>query len=394
MNILNTFKALFFFILLLSACSDNADIPIDPMESNPDPEPVEQEDIEEVDDAVQAFMEKYNIPGASIAVSKDERMVYAKGYGMANTATSEAVTPESVFRVASISKMFTGVSILRLVEDGQLNLEDKVFGPDGVLGNNFGTATLTEQELQITIDHLLHNSFGGWGVASGGDPIDYAPSYDNDQFIEYVLNEWDLKYPIEDTYVYSNTGYWLLARIVEKVSGEAFDEYVKTLFESADISTLHYTKFTEADRQENEVEYYGQNGEDQWVYKIASRRDGDGGVVISSPDLLRAVCALDKGNYREDVLSSSTIELLRGSGPLAPNWGRGIGFWNQQGFWWTTGALPATRSWLVSKYSGTSVVMILNSKSTDADFDGSFNQLISDIANDGTIPWKDGLDQF
>lgn len=383
-----------FVLLTVFACNKEDDTVLGPMNPAPDPEPVVQEDLSIVDNRVADFMSKYNIPGASIAISKNERMVYAKGYGMANTSTSESVTPNSVLRVASISKMFTGVSILKLVEEGKLNLDDKVFGPTGILGANFGTASLSNQELQITVDHLLHNSFGGWGVASGGDPIDYFPQYDNDQFLEYLLNEWDLKYPIEDTYVYSNTGYWLLARIVEKVSGQTFSSFTKNLFAAAGISTLHYTKFTKADRQPNEVEYYGQNGEEQYIYSISSRRDGDGGVVISAPDLLRAVCALDKLSHRDDVLSSATIELLRGNGPLSPNWGRGIGFWDEQNYWWTTGALPATRSWLISKYDGMSMVMIVNSKSNDSSFDSDYNQLLWNIVNDNSIPWKEGLDQF
>lgn len=321
-------------------------------------------------------------------------MVYAKGYGMANTSTSELVTPKSEFRIASSFKMFTGVSILKLLENGELNLTDKVFGPTGILGDDFGTASLSSQELEITVDHLLHNSFGGWGVASGGDPIDYFPEYDNDQFLEYVLNNWDLKYPIEDTYVYSNTGYWLLARIVEEVSGKSYADFTKSVFSRAGINSLHYTKFTQADRQPNEVEYYGQDGEPQYVYSIASGRDGDGGVVISAPDLLRAVCALDKLLNREDVLSSSTVELLRGNGPLSPNWGRGIGFWNVQKYWWTTGALPATRSWVISKYDGMSIVIILNPKSNDASFYTDYNQLMRDILNDASIPCKADLDQF
>lgn len=378
-------------LFLIISCTKEPEVIMEPEK---DPDPVVQEDIAIVDDAVSAFMNKYNITGGSLAVSKDERMVYAKGYGMANTSTSEEVSPESVFRIASISKMFTGVSILKLVEDGKLNLDDKVFGPSGILGENFGSASLSDQELEITVDHLLHNSFGGWGIASGGDPIDYFPEYDSDQFIEYLLKEWDLTYPIENTFVYSNTGYWLLARVVEKVSGENFATFTKEIFEEAGISTLHFTKFTQADRQPNEVEYYGQNGEEQYVYGIAARRDGDGGAVISSPDLLRAVCALDKSSIRDDVLSNTTIELLRGNGPLAPNWGRGIGFWNEQGYWWTTGSLPATRSWLYSKYNGISAVMILNSKSTDASFDNDFNSLLWNIVDNNSIPWKEGLDQF
>ncbi|MFK7925583.1 MAG: serine hydrolase domain-containing protein [Bacteroidia bacterium] len=384
MKTLKLSTLLFCALLIISACREVEEIP----------DPVGQEDLSIVDNRVMAFLDQYNIPGASIAISKNEKMIYAKGYGMANTSSSELVTTKSEFRIASISKMFTGVSILKLVENGELNLTDKVFGPTGILGENFGTATLSSQELEITVDHLLHNSFGGWGVASGGDPIDYFPEYDNDQFLEYVLNNWDLKYPIEDTYVYSNTGYWLLARIVEKVSGESYADFTKSVFSPAGISSLHYTKFTQADRQPNEVEYYGQDGEEQYVYKIASRRDGDGGAVISAPDLLRAVCALDKSPIRADVLASPTVDLLRGNGPLSPNWGRGIGFWNEERYWWTTGALPATRSWLISRYDGMSMVMIVNSKANIATFDQDYNQLLHDILNNASIPWQVDLDQF
>ncbi len=388
----STINTCFLFIVLLHfACTNSMD-PEDP--NHNDPDPVIQQDIIKVDERVESFMSLYNIPGASIAISKQEQMIYTKGYGMADTLSKQPVQINSVFRVASISKMFTGVCILKLVEEGQLQLDDRVFGPEGILGDQFGTATLTDQEEQITIDHLLHNSFGGWGVATGGDPIDYFPEYNEDQFLEYLLKEWDLTYPIEDTYVYSNTGYWLLARIVEKVSGTIFSEYCKSLFEQAEISTLHYTQFRQDDRQANEVEYYGQDGEEQYVYSIASRRDGDAGVVISAPDLLRAVCALDKLEKRTDVLSASSIELLRGNGPLSPNWGRGIGFWNEQGYWWTTGALPATRSWLNATYEGFNIVIIFNSKSNSSNFDSDLNQMLFDILNDSSIDWQEDLDQF
>ncbi len=159
---MKTFKisiVLIFVVLIISACGEDGDMPFVPMD---DPEPVVQEDLSVVDNRVMTFMDQYNIPGASIAVSKNERMVYAKGYGMADTSIYELVSPKSVFRVASISKMFTGVSILKLVEDGELNLDDKVFGPTGILGTNFGTATLSKRRCQFLGIRLTRRPFFGW----------------------------------------------------------------------------------------------------------------------------------------------------------------------------------------------------------------------------------------
>ncbi|WP_431137947.1 hypothetical protein, partial [Psychroserpens mesophilus] len=73
-----------------------------------------------------------------------------------------------------------------------LHPEEKVFGSRGLRGEDFGTAQLTADELDITIDHVLTHELGGWGVSSGGDPIDYQPELGNSQFIEYLLNNWDL----------------------------------------------------------------------------------------------------------------------------------------------------------------------------------------------------------
>ena len=90
-------------------------------------------EFEGCDKIVGSFMKKWTIAGASVAVSKNGRLVYARGFGLADTAADIETQPYSKFRIASISKLVTAIAIMKLHEDGNLSLDDKVFGPDGIL---------------------------------------------------------------------------------------------------------------------------------------------------------------------------------------------------------------------------------------------------------------------
>src|ERR1041384_905261 len=74
-----------------------------------------------------AFMKRHSVPGLSVAVAKQGRLVYAEGFGLADKASNEEVTPSHLFRIASVSKPLTSVAIFRLMESGKLNLSDRVF---------------------------------------------------------------------------------------------------------------------------------------------------------------------------------------------------------------------------------------------------------------------------
>ena len=75
------------------------------------------------------FLKKHDVPGLSVAIAVDGQFVYADGFGYANKATKETVTSQHLFRVASVSKTFTSVTIMRLLEDGKIRLADRVLGP-------------------------------------------------------------------------------------------------------------------------------------------------------------------------------------------------------------------------------------------------------------------------
>ena len=358
------------------------------------PEPTTQSDIDIVDNAVSNFMSKYSVPGAAIAVSVNEKMVYTKGFGLSNVENNTPMKADDVFRIASISKTFTAVAIMKLIDDGSLSLTDKVFGPNGVLGGDFGSATLTEDELEITIDHLLKNESGGWGSTTG-DPIDMQPQLDNDEFIEYVLNNHELTNAPGEMYDYSNTGYWLLARIVEKISEQTFENYLINLLSASGITTVKTTSFRTDDRKPNEVEYYGTVQDSQYIYTIASRRDGDGGVVISAPDLLRFLTAIDGFSSRQDIISQEARDLMMVASAYQPLWGRGIGIWEQQNLLYISGSLPGTRTWSMIGDNGISAVILFNHRGDDMQaFSLDFQSMLLNIVKDNSIPWQTNLDQF
>ena len=113
------------------------------------------------DRMMRKFMEKHRVPGAALAVTDGGRLVYARGYGYADVATKEKVTPTSLFRIASLSKQITAVAILRLVEQKRLSLNDKVFDILKYEPHLEEGAEFDERQQAITIRHLLEHR-GGW----------------------------------------------------------------------------------------------------------------------------------------------------------------------------------------------------------------------------------------
>ena len=165
------------------------------------------------------------MPGVSLAVSKNGKLVYAKGYGEANTDTHEKVTTESQFRIAKgASKLITSVSIMKLIQDGRISMDEKVFGPDGVLGTSFGTQPYKQYVTDITISDLLHHTGGGWG--QDNDPAFFDITLDKTEIINWTLDNVALTHQPGTNFSYSNFGYMLLAEIVAKVSGKSYSQFV------------------------------------------------------------------------------------------------------------------------------------------------------------------------
>ena len=187
------------------------------------------------DRAIIGLMEKWQIPGGSLAVMQDGEVLLARGYGYADAVSAELVQPDSLFRIASISKPFTAVVVLQLVENGILTLDTPVFQYLDDLQPLDGMDVDPRID-EITIRHLLEHS-GGWDRNVSYDPM-FMPSdiaraagtpepADCTTIIRYMLGQ-PLDFDPGSQYAYSNFGYCILGRVIEKASGIPYEAYVAT----------------------------------------------------------------------------------------------------------------------------------------------------------------------
>ena len=118
--------------------------------------------IQAIDQNVSAFMTQYNIPGMSIAITLNDKLVYVNSYGKASVENNQPVTSQSLFRISSLSKQITSVAIMRLVDQGKISLGQSVFGTGSILGNSYGSQPYGPGVTNITVGELLHHTEGGW----------------------------------------------------------------------------------------------------------------------------------------------------------------------------------------------------------------------------------------
>src|SRR5207302_1698597 len=176
---------------------------------------------------MKAYMDANGVPGAALAITKDGKLVYAAGFGYANKETGEEAGPANLFRIASVSKPFTSVAVMKLIEAGALHLGDKVFGPGGILSAQFPTPANNKKIEQITVKYLLEHVSGLSN--SGGDPMFSNLNMNHAQLINWVLNDpgHRMNRDANTQFEYLNFGYCLLARVIEKASGKSYEQYVK-----------------------------------------------------------------------------------------------------------------------------------------------------------------------
>ncbi|MDP5137379.1 serine hydrolase [Rheinheimera baltica] len=160
------------------------------------------------------------LPGLAVAVVKDGELVYSKGVGLANLEYGIPITPDTVFEVASISKQFTAFSILLLADEGRLSIDDEItkYLPE-----------LSDLGHKITLRHLLHHSSG---LRQQGVLLEIAGWQSDDiatqaQALKLLSMQKDLNFTPGEMFEYSNSGYFLLAEIVSRVSGQSFAEFTQ-----------------------------------------------------------------------------------------------------------------------------------------------------------------------
>ncbi|MBV8255138.1 MAG: beta-lactamase family protein [Chitinophaga sp.] len=337
--------------------------------------------VPSIDSQVHIFMQQYQVPGLAVAVSYHDKPVFAKGYGWADTAQRMPVTVNSLFRIGSVSKTITATAILKLVEQGRLRMDEKVFGAAGILGTHYGALPYSANLQQITVKQLLQHTSGGW-PNNDQDPGFLYPALSQDSLISKTLDEVPLRYPPGEMYMYSNFGYNLLGRIIEKITGLSYEAYVcQQVLKPAGIQQLCITP--PSDR--SIVRYYGQNGQDPYSFPI-QKMDAYAGWIGSATDLLKFLDAIDGDTTLPDLLSAGAIrEMTSGS---APNPAYACG-WVVDSFhnWWHAGSLPGTAALILHTPSGFNAVILCNTRADKAyfnDLDGLLHAIIQSLSHTTT----------
>lgn len=285
-------------------------------------------ETEGIDKKVKAFMRKWQIKGASLAVMRNDSLVYAKGYGWADEAEGIAMEPSHILRMASVSKLITATGIMVLQDRDSLSIKDTVFGPSGILNDSlFNTVIKDKNYHKITIEHLLRHQGGFYRdpLFSSLDvmkqmQLDNPPV--KEDFYKLVLRN-RLRFMPGDWEKYSNFGYLLLSEIIEKVSGKPYEQFIREeVLRPAGCFDMHIGGSYYSDRRPNEVRYYTHEGDGKFIEEyngsgiMVERCYGGNNIPLlsgagawcgSPAEIARLVASIDGKSEVEDIISAEAV---------------------------------------------------------------------------------------
>lgn len=321
------------------------------------------------------FMEKFDVPGLSVSFSHRDQVSYSAGFGMADVEEKEEMTPRHLFRIASIAKPLTAVGIYKLIEQGKLKPEDRVFGDGGLLQVR-GMKKLPERAEDITLRHLLTHTCGGW-QNDGNDPMFKHPDLDHRELIATTLREQPLKNVPGSNYAYSNFGYCLLGRVIEKTSGKSYAAFMEdSILNPSGVKDMKISGNTREDRIKLEVVYYGRNGEDPYHMNVR-RMDSHGGWLATPEDIVRVFDHCSGAGAASTLLRADTVKSMLVGSDANPGYASGWAV-NEARNRWHSGSLPGTSTIAVRTASGMSWAGFANSRNKD--IAGALDQMMWQMA--------------
>ncbi|MHB1036623.1 MAG: serine hydrolase domain-containing protein [Pirellulales bacterium] len=371
--------------------------------------------LESYDRLIPAFMRKWGLPGGAVAVVKNGRLVLARGYGLADVERRERVLPDSLFRLASVSKPITAVALLKLAEQGRVRLDAKVFDVFAARYPLPKEPAADRRLAEIRIDQLLHHT-AGFDSGRGFDPMfrsveaaevmGVRPPATSDAIIRYML--WrPLDYSPGQRFAYSNFGYCLLGRVIEQATGRSYEESVRELvLKPCGIERMRLGRTRLAERVPGEVRYYPDGESDlarsvfpgeangvPWPYGgfYLEAMDSHGGWIGSAVDLARFVTAVD-GRRGPALLKPESIAQMvaRPEPPVSVGAAAYYGLgWNirpvgKVANWWHNGSLPGTSTLLVRAAEGLSWTVVFNARPREnlGPFNAEMDQLLWQAARE------------
>lgn len=379
--------------------------------------------LEPLDRLMTDFVSRHQLPGASLAVTRNGRLVYARGFGLADRQSGDPVLPTSRFRIASLSKPVTSVAILQLVEAGRLKLDDPVAE---ILG--LEPEVDARRSRRVTVRQCLQHT-GGWDRSDSFDPMfqsirisrvlgTKAPAGPAE--VIRFMQKWPLDFDPGTRYAYSNYGYCLLGRVIEKISGQSYERYVQArVLKPMGVTRMRIGRTRIEGRAKGEVRYHvdgekvGLSVFEEDLGKRVSRAygawnleamDSHGAWIASAVDMVRFASALESPGRKPFLKMESLDEMFEP--PAAPVSRKsdgsvedvfyGLGFsvrrlgdgrMNQ----WHTGSLPGTSTLLVRRHDGMAWAVMFNSRRSCAGKNpaSAIDPLVHG-AVDAVTEWPDG----
>jgi N-acyl-D-amino-acid deacylase len=377
--------------------------------------------MESADRAYAAFMQRHGIPGGSVAIMKDGCIVYARGFGWADRDTRRPVRPDTLFRIASVSKPITALAVVALVEQGTLSYQQKVFPYLGYPTPDYEGAERDPRLDSITIEQLLRHC-GGWDRDAAFDPMFRTNQAAEDMTGRRqppadarTIARWMVGKPLQfdpgTRYAYSNYGYCLLGRVIEKASGRDYEDHLRTLLARAGITSMRIGGSRPGELRDNEARYYDFPGAEPrtsaWddpdtpgPYRHAiPTLDAHGGWIATPSDLLRFTTLMDGRPGPEDVIGPDSIRRMHARPPYAPAaaekpnfYGYGWQFWERADGefrnWFHGGSLPGTMAMLIRSDKGITWAALFNMRPRQ---DSAFKDLDQTMwrAVNGVTEWPD-----
>jgi CubicO group peptidase (beta-lactamase class C family) len=319
-----------------------------------------------VDTVVEAQRKAQKIPGVSLAVCRDGRVVKATGYGLGNVEWNGAVTPETIFQTGSVGKQFTAMAVMMLLEEGKIGLDEKV------------SKYIPESPAiwkGVTIRNLLtHTSgiseYGGEEDLMGKGVINFRKDYTEEELVS-AFATMKMDFQPGEKWNYSNTGYVLLGIVIHRVTGEFYGDFLQQrIFRPLGMSSTRI--ISEADIVPQRSGGYrllkGELKNQEWVAPTLNTT-ADGALYTNVLDLAKWDAALREKKF----VKASSYELMWS--PVKLNDGKTYPY----GFGWDLGdkggfkAVSHTGSWqgftmAINRYekNGLTVIVMANLDSDNA----------------------------
>jgi CubicO group peptidase (beta-lactamase class C family) len=242
-----------------------------------------------------------NSPGCAVAVIKDGQVIFTKGYGLASMEYKVPITASSIFDVASLSKQFTGFAISTLIQQGKISLNDDVrkYLPE-----------FPKFEKPITIGNLVHHTSGlrDWPEALQAAGWRYSELCSFDDIMNMVKHQKELDFEPGSEHFYSNTGYNVLAAIIEKATGKTFSQWTsENIFKPLEMDGTFFLDDSRKVIPGLASSYYPDNGAFVKSTDILTAY-GSSSLYTSVDDLAKWAIAFEKGIHVKDPVYTRMLE--------------------------------------------------------------------------------------